>query len=180
MGDEGRKSLTELMGAEPSELDETPAVEESAPEPVSEEAADTRPRDEHGRFAKKGEEDESASPAPADDPPFDHAAVKGERTRRQAAETERDTIRAELDALKQQFQQLQQPEEPPAPPPDLWEDTPGWQQHFGKQTVAEASFNARLDMSEMLAARTHDDFDEMKGKFLQMMEANPTLQKQAL
>ncbi len=138
-------------------------------------------RDEHGRFAQKGEE-ESASPAPVEEPPFEHAAVKGERSRRQAAEQERDTFRAELDALKQQFQATQQPK--PAPAPDFWEDTPGWQQHFGgevtRTAVQEAVFQSQLNMSEMMTRQANPDFDEIKAQFLALAEQNPTLREQAL
>lgn len=174
MDTEGQTPLSQLLSDEPNEA---PAIE--TPDPVADPEQSGQPRDENGRFARKGEE--GASPAPVEEqeePPYEHAAVKGERNRRQAAETERDTLRSELDALKQQFQQLQQPA--PAPPPSLWDDEQGWQQHFGQQVAQFTSMNAKLDMSEMLASQTHEDFDEMKESFVRMAEQNPALAQQAL
>lgn len=173
MDTEGHTPLSELLNDEPSEVIDVADDPQPDPEPAS------QPRDENGRFAKKGEE-ESASPAPVEEPAFDHAAVKGERSRRQAAEQERDTLRADIEALKSQLQSLQQPKEPEAPPPSLWEDEQGWQQHFGGQIAQQASFNARLDMSEMLASQAHEDFDHIKAKFLEMAQGNPALAQQAL
>lgn len=126
-------------------------------------------RDEQGRFAPKGEE-QSASPAPVEEAPFDHAAVIGERKRRQEAE-------AKLAALEAQLQANQ---EPAAPPPSIWEDEQAARQYDQQQTVSQATFNARLDMSEMLASQNHDDFDDKKAKFVEMMSQNPALQRQAL
>lgn len=128
-------------------------------------------RNEKGQFAPKGE-NEGSSPEPVtEEPQFEHAAVIGERKRRQDAE-------ARIAALEQQIQQAQQ--EPPAPPPSIWEDEQGALQHHGDTIAARATFNARLDMSEMLASQAHQDFDEMKAKFVEMMGLNPALQQQAL
>lgn len=178
MATEDHTPLSNILSDEPTET--IPA----APEPEEPQEPALQPRDESGRFAKKGEE-EGASPAPVetpqDDPPFDHAAVKGERNRRQAAEQERDNFRAELDALKQQFQQLQQPREPQAPPPSIWEDEQGWRDNFGAQVVQQASFNAALNLSEMLTRKENAaDFDEMKARFLSIAEQNPAVVQQAL
>lgn len=178
MATEEATPLDQILSGEPNEAPAT------MPEPEEPQEAASQPRDESGRFAKKGEE-ESASPAPAneqDDPPFDHAAVKGERTRRQAAEQERDSFRAELDALKQQFQQLQQPKEPPAPPPSMWEDEQGWQQHFGGQLVSQAvqqsTMQSRLTMSEMMVAQQHEDFGSLRDQIFEFVGANPAINQQ--
>lgn len=170
--EEGPTPLNDLLNDEPNEA---PA----APEPQETHDAASQPRDESGRFAKKGEE-ESASPAPVEENAFDGAATVGERKRRQAAEQERDAFRAELDALKQQFQQLQQPQTPPAPPPSVWEDEQAWGQHLVGRATNEASFNAALNTSEMLCRDKFDDFDQMKAKFLEMAQANPAVAQQAL
>lgn len=87
---------------------EAPEAEAEAP------AEDRQPRDEHGKFAKKGDS-EGAPPAPAEKQEFDGAATIAERRKRQEAE-------AELAALRAQLQQQQNP--PPAPP-DIWEDPEG-------------------------------------------------------
>lgn len=158
-------------GAEPivdgPKLESEPRIEEPA-------QAKGPERDESGRFKAKGEKgdkDPEATPAPEpDNVPV--KALQEERHKRQE--------------LEQQFQELQQriAQQQAAPPPDMFENTEGWQQHFGGQVKQEAaqfaSMNARLDSSEMLAATAHDDFDEMKAEFLQMAEQNPTLRQQAL
>jgi hypothetical protein len=51
--------------------------------------------------------------------------------------------------------QLQtQLQNPPAPPPSIWDDEQGFGQHIAdqatQQAVQQATFNARLDMSEMM------------------------------
>lgn len=158
-------SLNDILADEPV----ADVVEDTAPEP--------RPRDEHGRFAAKGVEEPAepqgdADPVPPTDklPKEDYKAIREEREKRQALEKE-------LEALRNQIQQQQ---EPPAPPPSVWEDEQAWGAHLQQQAVGQASLNARLDMSEMLASQAHEDFDEMKDRFVQMMQANPALQQQAL
>lgn len=167
MENEG-KSFEDLLNDEPSEA--APVVEEV---PAEQEG---QPRDEHGRFAPKGEE-EGAPPAPVEPPAFDGAATIDERRKRQAAEQERDELRTRLEALEKQFQP---PPKEPAPQPSIWEDEQGWQQHFGSNVVQQATLNAKLDMSEMLARRQYEDFDAMKTSFLQMAEQNPAIVQQAL
>jgi hypothetical protein len=151
--------------------------EATVAEPVAEAPqAEAQPRDETGKFAAKTtgvEADEPQSEPPSDKlPPETFKGLKEEREKRQ-------NLERELEALRQQIQAVQQPQEPPAPPPTIWEDEQGWQQHFGNAVTAQASMNARLDMSEMLASQNHD-FDEMKAKFVEMMSQNPALQQQAL
>lgn len=171
--DEGQTPLSDLLGNDEDVQDEI--AEESVPE---QEAG--QPRDEAGRFAPKGET-EGEPPAPVEKPAFDGAATIDERRKRQEAQHERDALRAELEALKTQFQAIQQP---PAPPPSIWEDEQGWQQNFGGQVVSEAvqqaTFNARLDMSEMMTRQANPDFEEVKAEFLALAEKNPTLREQAL
>ena len=158
--------LAEYLAEEPSEATEAPEVE-AAPEPEIE--ATEKPRDEQGRFAKTGEE--GASPAPSTEPALDHAAIVAERRRRQEAE-QRAT------ALEQQLQALQ------SPPPSIWEDEAGAFQHNNQQVVnqavQQATFNAKLDMSEMMVRQANPDFEDVKAEFLALAEANPTLAQQAL
>lgn len=158
-------------------IDDLLADEEPVTEP---DTTPERPRDENGRFAAKDTGVEEPAPEPeASEPPSDKLppetfkGLKEERTKRQA-------IEAELEALKQQLQAIQNPPQPQAPPPDIWEDTEGWQSHLANNVTAQASLNARLDMSEMLASQAHEDFEPMKAKFIQMMQLNPALQAQAL
>jgi hypothetical protein len=159
-----------LHGEDEMVATETDAVE--APEPV-ETAPDEGPvRDDQGRFAPKGVE-ESAPPAPTGQlPQEEFKALKEERTKRQNLERELAEIRAQLSA------------QPQTPPPSIWEDEQGWQQNFGSQVVSaavqQATVNAKLDMSEMMARQANPDFDEMKAEFLALADQNPTLAQQAL
>jgi hypothetical protein len=165
-------TLDEILSEEVADVEE---VEQETVEQVESEP-EGKPRDEKGRFAPKGEE-EGASPAPVEEPPFDHAAVKGERERRQKAEQ-----RAR--ELEEQIQALQQPQQPQEPQASIWEDDAKWQEQFGtqvvNQAVNQATFNAKLDMSEMMVRQAHDDFDEIKDKFLELAKENPALTQQAL
>lgn len=147
---------------EPEQAPDTPEVTDDAPSgPL---------RDENGRFAAStGVED--TGPPPDKLPVEDYKAIRDEREKRQR-------IERELEALKQQINS--QPKEPPAPPPSIWEDDEAWQQHFGSQIAQQASFNAKLDMSEMLARQSNPDFDDIKTEFLRMAESNPALAQQAL
>jgi hypothetical protein len=130
-------------------------------------------RDDKGRFAPKGVE-ESVSPTPVEEPQFDHAAVIGERKRRQEAEERTRLLEAQLQALAN----------PPAPPPNIWEDEQGALDHVKNEAVTmavqQATFNNKLDMSEMMVRQANTDFDDMKAKFLEMAEQNPSLRNQAL
>lgn len=166
-------SLDNILNDEPVSDAVEPQEAQMAPEPQEEPQtpSDGPVRDEKGRFAAKGVDDTGSPPDKL--PQEEYREVRKEREKRQ-------TVERELQALREQFQAIQQPKEPPAPPPSLWEDEEGWQQHFGSQVASAASLNARLDMSEMLASQNHDDFDEMKDRFIQMMGQNPTLQQQAL
>lgn len=142
-------------------------------EPETQEQADTRARDEKGRFAAKtGVED--AGPPPDKLPPEEFAGLKDERRKRQEAEQR-------LQALEQQLQSLQNP---PPPPPSIFEDEQGAFSHFGNRVVQEAvqtaSLNASLNTSEMLARREHTDFEEIKAEFLALAEQNPALRQEAL
>lgn len=161
-------------------MDQTPLDDLlSGDEPAHVEETAAQPRDEHGRFAPTGvEEPEQETPAEAQsEPPSDKLptetfkGLKEEREKRQELQRQLDELRNQINS---------QPKEPPAPPPSMWEDEQAWQQHFGSQIAQQASFNAKLDMSEMLARQSNPDFDEVKAEFLRMAESNPALAQQAL
>jgi hypothetical protein len=164
----GRKG--ETMDELDNILSDEPATEAvETVEPVKEE----QPRQPDGKFAPKGET-ESASPAPVEEPTLEHPALIGERRRRQEAEAERERLTKELEALRN----------PPAPPPSVFEDEQGWQQHFGSEVintaVQQATFNSKLDMSEMMVRQANADFEDMKATFLELADQNPSLRQQAL
>jgi len=165
---------TSLSGMLSGEQADAP-IEEQKPEPVAEQP-DTRPRDEHGRFAPKTGDEPPIEAEPTPGNPIPDEQFKGyltEKRKRQEAEERASD-------LERQLQAFQQPQEPPAPPPSVWEDEQGAFDHFGSQIAQKASLNAKLDMSEMLSSQAHEDFDDMKAKFHEMMAVNPALQQQAL
>jgi hypothetical protein len=46
--------------------------------------------------------------------------------------------------------------------------------------VQQATLNATLNMSEMMARKSNADFDDMKARFLTLGQSNPSLVQQAL
>lgn len=166
-------SLETLLNGEPSTTSEPEVTQETV-------QTDGPVRDENGRFAAKtGVEPEAETqpePVPPTDklPKEDYKAIREEREKRQ-------TLERELEALRQQIQAVQNP---PEPPPSVFEDEQGWQQHFGSQVVQtavqQATLNAKLDMSEMMVRQANPDFEEVKAEFLALAQQNPTLRDQAL
>lgn len=154
-------------------LSDEDIAEETTVEEAVEPVQEVQPRQPDGKFAPKGET-ESASPAPVEEPQFDHQAVIGERRRRQEAE-------AKLAEMEQRLQALQTP---PQPAPDMFEEPEGWQQHFRGDVVTtavqQATLNAKLDMSEMMVRQAQPDFEDMKATFLELAKDNPVLVQQAL
>lgn len=118
-----------------------------------------------------------AGPPPADDARRAglEAGIAAERKKRQEIEAQLEQLRREMEARTQ---------EPAAPPPSIWEDENGALSHVRNDAVSaavqQATFNARLDMSEMMARQAHPDFEDMKAEFVKMMQENPALQQQAL
>lgn len=168
---EESKTLDQLLNnEEPEALGAEPA--EAAPE----EARSGPERDEHGRFAAKGVEEpqpetEAETVPPTDKlPKEDYKAIREEREKRQALERE-------LEAVRQQMQQR-----PPEPAPDIWENTEGWQNHFGTQLVSQAvqasTSQARLQMSAMMMEQQHEDFAQVKDELVRFVGENPAINQQ--
>lgn len=155
-----------------AEAPEAEAAPEPTPEP--EPASEGPQRDDKGRFAAKGVEPETDTVPPTDKlPKEDYKAIREEREKRQAAERR-------LEALEQQLQSLQTPQEPAAPPPTIWEDEQGWQQHLQQQVLQQADQLSRINASEMAARAQHTDFQEMFDLFNEMAAQNPSIVKQAM
>lgn len=117
-------------------------------------------RDASGRFAAKEPAQTDAAPPAAESEPASVpiAALKDERAKRQQLE-------AELARLREQ-----QAKQPPMPSPT--EDPEGYARH-----VAEAAFNEKLNVSEMLVRKDHapEAVDEAIALFRAEAEANPAL-----
>ncbi len=161
-------SLDDILSDEPNEALDTPVVE-NEPDIA---------RDEHGRFAKGVEEPQETvaeSVPPADKLPREEfAGLKDERRKRQEAEDRARTLEAQLLAYQQ----------PAAEPPSIWDDEAAARQYDRdtsvSQAVQQATFNARLDMSEMMVRQANPDFEDVKAEFLALAEANPAIAQQAL
>lgn len=157
--------LDDLLNDEP--IEDAPAVEQAPEGPA---------RDEHGRFAStKGVEPEpegEPEPVPPTDklPKEDYKAIREEREKRQNAEREAEALRQQIAALQS----------PPEPPPSVWEDETAWGGHLVNTAVQQATFNAKLDMSEMMVRQANPDFEEVKAEFLALAAENPALRQQAL
>lgn len=150
---------------------ETPTPEAQA-EPEGEQPKAERPRGPDGKFIPKGEE--GASPAPTE-APLDHAALIGERRRRQEAE----------DRLRQLEENLRQ-QQAPTQAPDQWEDPEGYANYLKSDIVTQAVAAARqeayetfqtqrIDMSRQQFAATVPDYGEKVQVFEQMVAQNPAL-----
>jgi len=144
------KSFGEMLKDEPSEETEVENAEAvEAPQETTEQEEqpkeEARPRDESGRFAKKGEE--GASPAP-DDQEFDGKATIGERRRRQEAEARLAELETEIQRLKTPQQQQEQP--------DWFADPEAREKHLTVQ-FQEALYQRDLNNSERFARLQHGD-----------------------
>lgn len=187
------------VAAEPIEAPaavEIPAEPVVAPEPTAEQPETGQPRDEKGRFAPKGETQEGASPAPANDPPLDHAALLGERRRRQEAETRAKELEARIASFQQPQPQAQAPQAPqPAPfefNEDLYWSNPaqflqGFAQNIRNGILQEVRQSAPtliqeqlLDRSEALARARYEDYSEASAAFRNAAVVNPQLREKLL
>ena len=185
------EDLDSILNGEPAEI-ETPAAPEpvaepeATPEPI---AAEAQPRDERGRFAPKGET-ESASPAPVNEPPLDHAAVLGERRRRQEAEARNRELEEQLKRFQQPAAQPYQPQPQPQGfefNEDLYWSNPnqflgGFAQHIRESIMNEVRQSApsliqehSLNRSEQLARARHEDYDQAADAFRNAAMVNPVL-----
>ena len=165
---------------QPVEPIEAEQVQEAPEQPQEQETATGGPeRGPDGKFKAKGDI-EDAPPASDEKSKGLEAGIAAERRKRQEAEQRY----ADLERQIAELREASKPKEPQAPPPSIWEDENEWQQHFGGQVVntavQQATLNAKLDMSEMMARQNHADFDDMKAAFLEMAQSNPTIAQQAL
>lgn len=171
----------ETQAAEPAPeapVEAPPAAE--APTEAIETPTDTveRPRGPDGKFIAKGETPVTPEPAPQE-PTLDHAALIGERRRRQEAE---DRIRL----LEQQLQQPQA-QQPAAPqgPPDQFEDPEGytnWLVGRASEAARNEAYQAfqyqRIQMSAEEAKAKLPDYAEKLSVFEHMAAANPQLMQE--
>jgi hypothetical protein len=163
---------TELMNsAMANEPKQQPAVEERQPEP------DNRPRDEHGRFAPKTEQEQPEEPVaaqqeapaqpqqPTDDDKSGHVpswrlrevreAREAAERRAEQAERERMADRQQMAAMQRQLEQLQKPKQEPV---DFFQNPDeAFQQRLSPIEERQAQFESRmrLNVSRAMAIATH-------------------------
>lgn len=162
-----------------SDEDEMIAVEADAPaEPVEAEQPEQQEQSEP-QGVNVGE-----SPAPVEkaEPELDHAAIIGERRRRQEAEERNKALEQELAALRKPAPAPW--EAPQTEAPSIWEDEQGWQDHFAgqvtTQAVNQADMRATVKMSEMLMRQTEPEFDTLKAEYEALERQNPAILQQTL
>jgi len=170
-----RKSLDDILDG-----NNEPEVEQQA-EPVEQPAVE-QPRDESGKFAPKGVEpdpvtEQEAVPPTADRlPPDVYAPLK-------AVRDENKALKDRLDTLQREIEQRQQPQEQPTPAPDMWENTEGWQQHFGSQVasqaVQQAAYQNKLMTSEFYARKNIEGFEGAYADMNKWLSDNPSIAQQA-
>lgn len=119
----------------------------------------------------KGEE-ESASPAPKEEPALDHAALLAERRKRQEREAELQEVRAQL------------AERDKTPPPSIWDDENAAFKAHKESILTEAEQRAeqrfhtfRISDSANKARERHADFDSVREVFASMCQQNPLLEQ---
>lgn len=161
--------------------DNEPEAAPVAEQPQEPEAsAEGQPRGPDGKFVAKepetGVEPQPAGEADAGPPP--DKLPKEEYGALRAIRDENKGLKSQLEALQQQFQQLQQPT--PAPPPSMWEDEQGWQQHLQQRIMQQTDQLSRINASEMAARSQHPDFQEMFDLFNTMAAQNPAVVQQAM
>lgn len=159
----------------PPEAEAVVEAVETPPETVE------RPRGPDGKFIAKGDQPpadpavEGASPAPAE-PSLDHAALIGERRRRQEAENERETLRQQLAQFQTQ-----------TPPPDFWEDPDQAFNHRLQSVLPDITERIRSELrvervkeSAEEARGRYQDYDQTIDVFHQLAAQNPALGQQMM
>lgn len=181
LSDEPHAEAPEAAVEAPQEA-ETPVEASEAPAETVE-----RPRGPDGKFIPKGDKPEAEEPS-AEAPPAPQqeeaghipiAALKDERSKRQALENE-------LAQLRQSMAQAQQPQPiQNQGPPDRWEDPEGYDRWLVNQASVVAreeavqAFNLqRIHSSAAQFRADKPDYDEAIHVFGQMADMNPGLVQQ--
>lgn len=162
-----RKSLDDIL----SDNDETEVEEtevEASPEPEADETTGVEPE------PQEAPAEPEAVPPTAGLPKDVYEPLKAVRSENQQLKDQLEALRKEIEANK--------PEEPEAPPPSIWEDENAWAQHMGgqlvSQSVQQAVYQSRLQMSEMLMAEQVEDFSSVKDQLIEFVGSNPAVNQQ--
>lgn len=165
-------------------------VTEAKPETA--EPVDTRPRDEHGRFASKQEqpapEVKAETPAPGEQAEAEatprHVPLKELQTERQKRQeearlrTEAETRAAVYERqLAQLLQRQQQQEAPQQQAPD-WYAEPDRAAQTLQQQVSYQLTQTKVAMSQEFMRSQHKDYPEIEQVFTEAANRNPQLWQQ--
>lgn len=162
-----------IAHAERLEAEETERPEASeAPAETAE-----RPRGPDGKFVKKGEDEAPpASQQVEDQGHIPIAALKDERSKRQALENELAQLRQQMQAPQPQQEQA---------PPDRWEDPEGYDRWLmgqvtdaAEQRAIEAFNHQRIATAAQQFMAEKPDYQEAIQVFGQMANVNPGLVQQ--
>lgn len=168
----------------------TPAEEAPAEAAPVAEAAPERPRDEHGRFLPKGDNEPqaaepaaepSATPAPEDDSPtVPRKALIDERNKRQTLEGQLEEVNRRLASMTPQV-----PTQQPQVKPDQWDDPEGHERWLIEQAGGVAEQRAvvafqrqHVIMSAEAAKAKYPDYLEKVDVFERLSTENPGLSAQ--
>lgn len=163
-----------------------PPVEQQAPEtPEAQEAPESdsnveteQPRGPDGKFVPKGN-DNGAMPAP-EEKTIPIQSYQAEKQKRQEWETR---YRDEVETLRRELEEIKKPKQPEAPPPSIWEDEQATFSHYGQQitsrAVEQATYQSKLQMSEMMARQSYADFGDLWEPMNEFLRSNPAVIEQA-
>lgn len=155
------------MEAETVEVEATQETADAGEQPETEkpeEPEQTRQRDDKGRFAKK----DKSEGKPED---WSYHAYKDEKEKRQQYEREVEQFRAREQQMQAQLAQYQQPKQSIDP----IDDPQGFQASVQEQ-IAQAQFQTRLEMSELIARQNHGE--ETWQATNQWLHTNPQMVQQ--
>lgn len=161
-------------------------VSEAKPETA--EPVDTRPRDEHGRFATKQEqpatEAEAAQPKPEEQSEAAprHVPLKelqSERQKRQEEARLRTEAETRVAAYERQIaQMLQQQQQHEAPQQPDWYAEPDRAAHSLQQQVNYQLTQTKVAMSQEFMRSQHKDYQELEQVFTDAANRNPQMWQQ--
>ena len=170
--DEAPATPTETAGRQEPTAEAAPVETGESPVDLTK---DTRPRDEQGRFAPKGEDQPATGSPPAEQKPPQMApvaAVLEERKKRQEVEARLRDLEARLAAPQRPAQPPAAPAAPEVPLEDLmFQDPQRFIAALREPMNAELA-RTRLALSETVA-RQQPDWQEAEAAIVQLAQSNP-------
>jgi hypothetical protein len=145
----------EAQQVEAEATPETPEPAEATPEAEKPEAVETTATKEEKTETKEA---------------WEYAAYKDEKSKRQEYARENEELKAQLAKL--------QPRQEPEKAPDPVDDPEGFAAYIQRQ-ADELAESRMLHFTENHMRKTHDDYDEKKAVFIELVKENPQLGEKA-